>query len=85
MIRQATIDKLHDMRLGAMADAFESQCNDPNRYEGFSFEDRFGILVDKEWDKRKNTKLKKIIYDATFRYPNVCVEGVEYHADRKLD
>lgn len=26
MIRQSTIDKLHDMRLSAMSDAFEYQC-----------------------------------------------------------
>lgn len=59
MIRQATIDKLHDMRLAAMSVVFESQCNDNKSYEHLSFEDRFGMLVDKEWDKRKNTKLQK--------------------------
>ena len=85
MIRQATIDKLHDMRLSAMADAFENQCNDTKSYEHLSFEDRFGMLVDKEWDKRKSTKLQKIIRDAGFRYPNACVEDIEYHADRNLD
>ena len=58
MIRQTTIDKLHDMRLSAMADAFENQCADPNTYNDISFEDRFGMLVDKEWDKRRSTKLK---------------------------
>ncbi len=47
MIRQSTIDKLHEMRLSAMADAFESQCADPDTYQGLSFEDRFGMLVDK--------------------------------------
>jgi DNA replication protein DnaC len=85
MIRHATIDKLHDMRLSAMADAFESQCNDNKTYECLSFEDRFGMLVDKEWDKRKSTKLQKIIRDAGCRYPNACVEDIEYHADRNLD
>lgn len=85
MIRQATIDKLHDMRLSAMSDAFESQCNNGRTYEQLSFEDRFGMLVDKEWDKRKSTKLQKIIHDANFRYPNACIEDIEYHADRNLD
>lgn len=65
MVRQVTIDKLHDMRLSAMADAFEAQCNDQS-YDGFSFEDRFGMLVDKEWDKRKNSKLQKLIRTADF-------------------
>ena len=85
MIRQTTIDKLHDMRLSAMADAFENQCADPNTYNDISFEDRFGMLVDKEWDKRRSTKLQKIIRNAEFRYPNACVESIEYHPDRKLD
>lgn len=85
MIRQSTIDKLHDMRLSAMSDAFESQCCNPAAYEGLSFEDRFGMLIDKEWEKRRNTKLQKLIHSAQFRYPNACMEDIEYHADRKLD
>lgn len=85
MIRQTTIDKLHDMRLSAMADAFENQCNNSAVCETLSFEDRFGMLVDKEWDKRKNTRLLKMIHSAGFRYPNACMEGIEYHADRNLD
>lgn len=84
MIRQATIDKLHDLKLSCMADAFETQCNDLS-FEGFSFEDRFGMLVDNEWDKRKSNKLQKLIRAAGFRYPNACMEDIEYHADRKLD
>ena len=56
MVRQVTLDKLHDMRLSAMADAFEAQCNDQS-YDSFGFDDRLGMLVDKEWDKRINSKL----------------------------
>lgn len=54
-------------------------------YQPLSFEDRFAMLVDKEWDKRKSTKLQKFIRDAEFRYPNACMEAIEYHADRNLD
>lgn len=84
MLRQITIDKLHDLRLSTLADAFETQCDDSS-FNDLSFEDRFGMLVDKEWDKRKNTKLLKLIQTADFRYPNACMEDIEYHADRKLD
>ncbi|MCK9331456.1 MAG: IS21-like element helper ATPase IstB [Bacilli bacterium] len=84
MVRQSTIDKLHDMRLTVMAEAFEAQCNDQS-FESFSFEDRFGMLVDKEWDKRKSSKLQKLIRTADFRFPNACMESIEYHSDRKLD
>lgn len=55
MIRQSTIDKLHEMHLSAMSDAFENQCVNPDIYQDLSFENRFGMLVDKEWDKRKTT------------------------------
>lgn len=84
MVRQSTIDKLHEMRLPTMADAFESQCIDKT-FEQLPFEDRFGMLVDKEWAKRKNNTLQKLIEKAGFRYPNACVEDIEYHADRKLN
>lgn len=85
MIRQSTIDKLHEMRLSAMAEAFENQCTDAATYQNLSFEDRFGMLVDREWEKRKNSKLQKLIRNAEFRYPNASVEAIEYHPDRNLD
>lgn len=84
MVRQVTIDKLHEMRMGEMANAFEYQCNDAS-FHDFSFEDRFGMLVDKEWSRRQNTRLNKLIHTASLRYPNACMEDIEYHADRKLD
>ncbi len=84
MINQPTIDKLHAMRLGAMADAFTSQ-NGEHSYDTLSFNDRFGMLVDAEYQKRRTSKLQKLIKAATFRYPDACVENIAYHADRKLD
>ena len=47
MINQSTIDKLIEMRLSSMADAFRIQMNDPSMKE-VPFEDRFGMLVDVE-------------------------------------
>ena len=84
MIRQATIDKLHDLRLSPMADAFEQQCQD-DAYNGLSLEDRFGMLVDRQWENMKNNKLAKLRKQAGFRYPDACMEGIEYYPDRKLD
>jgi len=84
MISQPTIDKLHAMRLSAMADAFRFQDGDRS-YEGLSFNDRFGMLVDADYQKRRTVKLQKSIRNATFRYPEACIENIEYHGDRKLD
>ena len=85
MVKQATISKLREIRLSAMAEAFENQCANPEHFEGLSFEDRFGMLVDKEWEKRRNTRLDKLVRHAEFRYPNACIEDIEYHADRNLN
>jgi len=84
MIKQATIDKLHDLRLSPMADAFEEQSRDDS-YTGLSFEDRFGMLVDRQWESMKNNKLAKLRKQAAFRYPEACMEDIEYFPDRKLD
>ena len=59
MTNQSTIDKLIEMRLTAMADAFRIQIDDPAMKE-VPFEDRFGMLVDVEYSNRKNNRLKRL-------------------------
>ena len=59
MTNQSTIDKLIEMRLTAMADAFLIQMDDPAMKE-VPFEDRFGMLVDVEYSNRKNNRLKRL-------------------------
>ena len=53
MTNQSTIDKLIEMRLSSMADAFRIQMKDSTMKE-VPFEDRFGMLVDVEYTNRKN-------------------------------
>jgi DNA replication protein DnaC len=84
MLHQSTVDKLRQMRLSGMADAFETQCGD-SAFQSLHFEDRMGMLVDKEWEKRRNNRLQNLIRIAAFRYPSACMEDIRYHADRKLD
>jgi len=84
MIKQSTIDKMHDLRLACMASAFEDQCNS-HAYDSLSFEDRVGMLIDRQWDNMKNNTLHKLMKQARFRYPNACMEDIEYLPDRKLD
>ena len=59
MTNQSTIDKLIEMHLTAMADAFRIQMYDPAMKE-VPFEDRFGMLVDVEYSNRKNNRLKRL-------------------------
>ena len=54
MTTQSTMDKLIEMRLTAMSDAFRTQISDPKMKE-ISFEDRFGMLVDIAPDSTSRT------------------------------
>jgi DNA replication protein DnaC len=58
--------------------------NDPSM-DALSFTERFGMLVDREWDTRRDNRLKRLIRTADFPISGVCIEDIEYHADRKLD
>lgn len=84
MVHEPTLRKLNEMRLAAMADSYQNQLLDPN-FQALSFEERFGLLVDMEWSRRKNNRLSSLIRKADFQQSNACIEDVEYHADRKLD
>jgi hypothetical protein len=50
-----------------------------------SFEERLGLMVDIEWSRRKTNKLARLIRQAQFRFPEACMEDIEYYPDRKLD
>ncbi|QCJ40841.1 AAA family ATPase (plasmid) [Bacillus sp. S3] len=84
MTTESTLTKLHEMRLSAMAEQFHEQLRN-EQFNELPFEDRFALIVDIEWSRRKNNKLDRIIKGANFRYPQACIEDIEYHADRRLD
>ena len=84
MTNQSTIDKLIEMRLTAMADAFRNQLHDPKLKE-IPFEDQFGILVDIEYSSRKNNRLKRLIKNAGFDQPEASIIDINYTSGRRLN
>jgi DNA replication protein DnaC len=84
MLQNTTVDKLIEMRLTAMADLFKIQWQDPSMKE-LSFEDRFGLLVDAEYNRRKDNRLKRLIKQAGFEQPDATIADIDYHSGRKLD
>ncbi|MGN1253433.1 MAG: IS21-like element helper ATPase IstB [Prevotella sp.] len=83
MLKQATIDKLIEMRLTSMADAYRMQDDDPSMAE-LSFDERFGMLVDRQYDSRKSNTIKRLIKNAQFNEPDACVADINYTQGRKL-
>ena len=84
MMNTSTKNKLIEMHLSAMADAFVLQENDPSM-KGASFEDRFGMLVDAEYTSRKNNRYKRLIRNAELEQPDASIAGIDYHSGRKLN
>ena len=81
MLTETTVSKLREMRLSVMANALKDQLADP-QFQSMAFEDRLGLLVDAEWNARKNNHLNKLIRQATFSDPGACLENVEYLPDK---
>ena len=84
MTNQSTIDKLIEMRLTTMADAFRNQLDDP-KFKEVPFEDRFGMLVDIEYSNRKNNRQKRLIHNAGFDQPEANIMDINYTSGRKLN
>ena len=53
MLNQPTVEKLYTMRMRGMAEAFVQQQEDPQTSQ-LSFEERFALLVDRQWNWRQN-------------------------------
>ena len=84
MLNQPTFEKLVQMRLGAMAQAFHQQTEDPNM-ANLSFEERFGMLVDAEYWSRHNNRLKRNIHNACLEQPQASLADINYTSGRILD
>jgi DNA replication protein DnaC len=83
MLREPTLDRLCELRLRGMADAFAAQLESPDA-ANLSFEERLGLLLDAEWTHRRNTMLARLLREARLWLP-ACPEDVEFSAARGLD
>ena len=84
MLSESTINKLFEMRLNSMAQTFRDQITS-DVYASMPFEERFGLLVDSEWYRRRNNRLTRLIKKAEYVYPHACIEDINYTPSRHLD
>ena len=83
MLYQPTLTTLKALKLPGMAAAFEEQLVQPVT-QSLSFEDRFGLIVDREATHRDNQKLGRLLKNARLKH-TACVEDIDYRAGRGLD
>src|ERR1039458_8930878 len=83
MLIQPTIEKLYAMRLRGMAEAFQQQQEDANIHS-LSFEERLGLLIDRQWNWCQNRALDRRLRNGRLQGP-ACIEDIDYRAPRGLD
>jgi DNA replication protein DnaC len=83
MLNEQTLDKLHAMKLSGMAEAFKEQLQQPS-LNHLSFEERFGILVDRQWTWKEDCRMKRLLEEAKLKI-NASVEDIDYKSPRGID
>lgn len=80
---QQTIERLQNLRLRTLAEAYWEQKQRGDISE-LSFDDRFALLVEKEWLHRLDQRVKRRLKKAKLRQ-RACVEDIDYRSNRGLN
>jgi len=83
MLTQPTIEKLCAMRLRGMAEAFREQQEQAD-LQRLSFEERLGLLIDRQWNWRENRAVERRLRNARLQ-GEACVEDIDFRTPRGLD
>jgi len=83
MLTQPTVDKLITMRLRGMAEALREQQESAD-LQRLNFEERFGLLIDRQWNWRQNRALERRLRNGRLQ-GTACVEDIDYRTARGLD
>jgi DNA replication protein DnaC len=83
MLTQPILQNLQKLRFYGMLTALEEQMRMPD-IDKLGFEERLGLLVDREMTDREDRRLKARLRKAKLRQ-QACVEDVDFRHPRKLD
>lgn len=83
MINEETVKQLIEMKFYGMAGAFKEHL-DSHETDALTFEERFGMMVDREWNERQSRKLKNRLSRSKIR-EQACMEDIDYRHPRGLD
>ncbi|MGH8996117.1 MAG: IS21-like element helper ATPase IstB [Acidimicrobiales bacterium] len=83
MLNNQTIDGLYALKLNAMAEALAEQ-HESAEYQALSFDERFGLLVDREVTAREDRRRQRYLRSAKLR-SDAVIEDVDFRSHRGLD
>jgi len=82
MLTHATVQTLRTLSLPGLAEALAQQLAQPD-LQALSFEERLGLLVDREVTYRENRRLTRLLQLAHLKVP-ACIEDSDYRHPRGL-
>jgi len=83
MLNEPTHQKLVAMKLHGLAAAFQEYMDQSSK-DKMTFDQRFGLMVDREWNERQQRRLTRRLAMAKLR-EQACVEDIDYRHPRNLD
>lgn len=83
MLYQQTIESLHKLKLTGMINALKEQQQN-RQFKEMPFEDRFGMIVDREFNEQENKRLDLRLRKAKLRQTAV-IEDIDFRTARGLD
>ena len=83
MLTIPILDKFRDLRLQGMLKSYQEQ-NESSEYMNLSFDERLGLMVDREMGEQENKRLNTRLRKAKLRH-QACVENIDYRTHRGLD
>jgi DNA replication protein DnaC len=83
MLTHPTLDKLQTLKFTGMATALAEQMKMPDIDE-LAFEERLGLLIDREITERENRRLSSRLRRARLKH-NAAIEDIDYRHPRGLD
>jgi DNA replication protein DnaC len=83
MLRHPTLETLAQLRLDGMLKALQEQLEMPE-IQTLGFEERLGLLLDRELSTRENRRLQTRLKQAKLREP-AAIEDLDYRTRRGLD
>ena len=85
MLTEHTLTRLKELRLDGMVRALEEQMTLGAACAELSFEERFGMLVDRELTHRDSRRMTRLLKQARLKAASACLEDLDYRTGRGLD
>lgn len=84
MLQHPTSENMLALGLGGMAKAFQEHLQAPDMVAAMSFEERLGLMVDREMAERDTKRMTTRLRFAALRH-NACVEDIDSRTPRGID